>query len=1019
MQIRRVSLLILLSAIIGISIPLATASRAAHAQTAQQQLVETVDIQGNRRLRDEDILYYVQTRAGDVFNQQQVERDLQAILALGFFDKTATRVLTEEGVRGGVNVIFEVKELPIIRDIQFEGLKSVPESDVLKAFREQRVGISKESIYDPVKARNAVRVIKELLATHGKPNATVEIREDEVSATSTAITFVVKEGDKVRIVDIKFEGNSVFSDGKLRSQLKLVKESGLISRFRGQDILNREKLDYDLNNVRNYMRSKGYLQARTGEPRVEGLGKRRTGFFIPLPFISSTDEALRVTVPITEGKLYRIGSISIEGNSIFSEQAIQSVIGLKQGDVADGKRISDALFKSLKNLYGSQGFIQYEADPQPDYKDNPAKPDEGIVDFKIDIREGRQYTLSRLEFLGNTFTRDNVLRREVLINEGDIYSQTTFEYSIIRLNQLGYFDPIDKDKDVDYRTDEDTGNVAVNVKVNERGRQQISFNGGLGASTGSFFGLDYSTNNLLGRGETLSFQLAYGNRQRSFQFSFTEPYLRDRPITVGFSLFTYSQKFFGEGTQFSTNREIQLAQFSPLGLDSVSNQNLFTRNSYGASLFASAPLSEFYRKRRFTQFSRVGVSYSFSLTSVKDPPVNADVTNQQNFIPVIYSQPSIITSRISPSFIYDTRAFTRDANDPTSGKQISATLSFAGLGGDVRTYQPSISYIQFIPLRKKGTKRVEVFGFRILAGSVGSFATSNKVRNSNSLAFVNGVPIFERYFLGDEFTLRGYNVRSISPIAPVDLFVTSRNVIAASNSSGTPTAATGLPASFAAALAQVGTFTGSGGSNPTKLGGTTFTSVGGDTQILGNFEYRIPLIGPASMAAFADVGTVFNLRKGDLQIINSNFLSDQPFLFPFSLSQLALQNNPQLASSPLGGLVIRGSELVLREDYAHALEVGPIDPTTFLPVGMRQVFLRGDAQTNTLISVGDSRFARFSDIRSSVGLELRVQVPIVNVPFRLIYAYNPNARNGVTSDVPNFFFNERKSVFRFSVGRTF
>jgi outer membrane protein insertion porin family len=132
-----------------------------------------------------------------------------------------------------------------------------------------------------------------------------------------------------------------------------------------------------------------------------------------------------------------------------------------------------------------------------------------------------------------------------------------------------------------------------------------------------------------------------------------------------------------------------------------------------------------------------------------------------------------------------------------------------------------------------------------------------------------------------------------------------------------------------------------------------------------------------------------------------------------------IQNNQQLASSPLGGLVIRGAQLVTRDEYAQALEVGPIDPTTFLPVGMRQIFLRGEAQTNTLVNVGDSRFAKFSDFRSSIGLELRVQVPIVNVPFRLIYAYNPNARRGFIDGVPNFFFDERKSVFRFSVGRTF
>src|SRR5688572_17297857 len=168
----RVFMLTFLSAILFLTFLIAAPTRVAAQQTPPSQvLVESVDITGNRRLRKDDVLYYVQTRAGDPFNEEQIQRDLQAILALGFFDKTATRVLTEGGARGGVNVIFEVKELPIIRDLQFEGLSSVAESDVLKAFRERRVGISKESIFDPVKSRNAVRVLKELLAGSGHPNA--------------------------------------------------------------------------------------------------------------------------------------------------------------------------------------------------------------------------------------------------------------------------------------------------------------------------------------------------------------------------------------------------------------------------------------------------------------------------------------------------------------------------------------------------------------------------------------------------------------------------------------------------------------------------------------------------------------------------------------------------------------------------------------------------------------------------------------------------------------------------------
>jgi len=313
----RVVWLAVLSAIIAIT-TLASANSAYAQQQPSQRVVEQVDVIGNRRLRKDDILYYVQTRAGDVFNPAQVERDLQAILNQGFFDKVETRVTTEDGPRGGVIITFYVKELPIIRDIQFDGLHSVPESDVLKTFRERRVGVSKEAILDPVKLKAAERVIKELLAAKGHPNAIVSSNIETVSATSSAITFNIEEGDRVRIGDIQFE-SKVFKSGTLRSQMKYVKEAGLISRIKEQDILHREKLDYDLHLVDNFMRSRGYLQARHGEPRIEGLGRHRTGFpILPVPFLSSTDETLRITIPITEGKLYRIGEMKIEGNSIFS-----------------------------------------------------------------------------------------------------------------------------------------------------------------------------------------------------------------------------------------------------------------------------------------------------------------------------------------------------------------------------------------------------------------------------------------------------------------------------------------------------------------------------------------------------------------------------------------------------------------------------------------------------------------------------------------------------------------------------
>jgi outer membrane protein insertion porin family len=269
-------------------------------------------------------------------------------------------------------------------------------------------------------------------------------------------------------------------------------------------------------------------------------------------------------------------------------------------------------------------------------------------------------------------------------------------------------------------------------------------------------------------------------------------------------------------------------------------------------------------------------------------------------------------------------------------------------------------------------------------------------------------------------------------VAPINTYVTSQNVVIASNPSGTPVPIAGLPPG----LANIGVFTGVSGSNSIQVS-HSFTSIGGDTQLLGNFEYRIPLISDkVSAALFTDIGSSFNLRSNDNQFFNSNFLPDQPYLSSvgfiscarspagaalLSLTTLAACNGPQqqLALTGTNGLVMQGPRFVTSDQLANAINLGPVDPFTGLPFGYRQVFLRGDAQTNTAVLVPQSLFAKIGDYRTSMGMEIRVQVPVINVPFRLIFAYNPNARPNQIIDGFPFTFNEKKFVTRFSVGRTF
>ncbi|HYJ90234.1 MAG TPA: BamA/TamA family outer membrane protein, partial [Pyrinomonadaceae bacterium] len=579
------------------------------------------------------------------------------------------------------------------------------------------------------------------------------------------------------------------------------------------------------------------------------------------------------------------------------------------------------------------------------------------------------------------------------------------------------FDPIDKDKDVETRVDDEAGDVDLIVKVKEKGRQQISFNGGVGGLGGSFFGFEYSTNNLMGKGEILSVSTGWGNRQLSLQFSYQEPYFRNRPISVGFSLFATRYKFFGEGTFLTQNTDLLNQLLDPLGQITANSENLFTQSTYGGTLFATAPLSElFFKKRKFTQFSRVGLTYQLSATSIQDPKINQS-GNPTEIIPVLYAQPNILTSQITASFVYDTRQPAKNGIDTNRGSQLALSLGFAGLGGDVRTYQPNVSYERFMPIRRKKAPDPEVFAFRLQAGTIGSWATTSKIRNANSIAFVGGIPIYQRYFLGSENDIRGYDSRAIGPIAPFDTFVTTRNVVVATNAVGTPTPPTNVDATTLAQIQGLGTFTGATGSNSALLN-SNFRFIGGDTELLANVEYRIPIFGPATLAVFGDIGSVFNLHKTGAQEVNSTFQSDDLFLGAGTLTQLVLLKN-QGINAGVPALLYFNNHLI-NADELTTLCTG-IDgcPFTALPDGVTALQVRGEAQQNSLLRVNDAKFAKIGDFRSSIGLELRVQVPIVNVPFRLIYYYNPNAKLGFTDELPGIFLPGKRSGFKFTVGRTF
>ncbi len=967
----------------------------ARSPQAPEAFVEEVEIRGNRRIPRESILYYVQSRPQDKFDLGLAQRDLQSIIQMNLFDPLATKLFVEDGPRGGKIIIFQVKEYPIIRAIEYRGMKSVTESEVLTRWKEKTVQVSKESTFDPAKANRARLVLRELLAEKGHPNAEVTVEVEEISATTVGLVFDVDEGKRVRVKEIQFVGaRDGISQQRLRGAMKLVKEAGLFSNFSSKDIYFKDKLMDDLERVRYFLGTKGYLQAKLGEPQVEEAGKVSSG--LPLPLFRKSGPGLKISIPIEVGWRYRISKVEEKGVALFQPGIVTAYSGMKVGDWVDSKKISENVYKGIKDLYGTQGFIQAEVNFIPKFIDKT--PEEGDVEITLELEEGRQFTLRRLEFIGNNNTRDVVMRREVLLNEGDAYNKRYWDLSMLRLNQLGLFDEI-KEKDAITRTNDRDQTVDIDLQVKEKGRQQIQLNGGVSGYAGSFFGLEYSTNNLLGYGESLSVAVSGGNRSKSASFGFTEPYLMGRPVSLGFQLFASKNQFLGDGY---------------IGDSTTADPStLFTQQTFGGSINLSGQLYMFTRKfEKFSRFTRVGLSYSLTSSRISDPKVNRD-DNLDNDVAVLYSQPRIITSRVTPSIYYNTKNASIDA---TSGKSLFLGLAVSGgvLGGDVNTLQPQLEFQYFKPVLKRRSDKPHVLAMRFKADHIRAYGSPFDARqgDTRSLSFLGGAPIFERFFLGGEYDIRGYNVRSITPLVTRNDYLSTRGPFTAKkvdpNDSTKLIDATVDPSVLEKLRFDPpeGRCAGLNAPDETRNCNTVNVStnppslipIGGDTQLIYNIEYRVPIISVLSVAAFADVGTVFNLRKYNDQITSSNFVNNQ-LIYPTGA-----------ALSADGGVIINPSGLLATQaeiDDAKNANGGTL-PDTF-----QTVFFRGQAQNFQIVRASQSKWRLPEDIRASVGLEFRVQLPVINVPFRLIMAYNPRPED------PDVVIRERKTVIRFSVGRTF
>ncbi len=867
----------------------------------QQDLIVGIVIHGNRRIPADTVKARIFSKVGDVYDTAAIERDFNALWNTGYFEDI--RFEREQSPKGWILHIY-LKERPTIREINYVGLNAVSTSDVLDRFKERKVGLSVESQYDPTKVKKAEVVLKELLSEHGRQFATIRTEKRDIPPNAVAVTFVVKEGPKVKVGRIRFRGNKHINDRTLRAAMKNLKPIGIPHSIFLENLFAKTydatKLEEDTERVRAEFQNRGYFKVLVDDPKTEIHDTGHTGFHIPL-LQSGLGKAVDITMPIEEGDRYRLGTITFKHNKAISNvAALRSLFPMKDGDIFSREKVAKGL-ENLRKAYGEAGYINFTSVPDTKFDD-----EKKIVNLEIDVDEGKQFYVRRIEFQGNTTTRDKVIRREIALEEGQIYNSRFWELSLMRLNQLGYFDQLKPDdpNTTERHLDEKAGTVDLTLKVHEKGKNSIGLQGGVSGLAGAFVGINYSTNNFLGLGETLSVQASLGNYQRDVVFGFTEPYLFDRPMQAGFNV--YLRK-----TSYNQARQYAILTGQNLNLPSAYLQNLqdYSQSSTGFSLSLSYPL----RGRR--SFKRVGISYSFDRSSLVAVS-NASKLLFENINFSGISGPNalngIITSKITPSFTLNTLDA---AYAPHHGKSLFIGGEFAGLGGTVHTVRPIIQYKQFFPMQK----RRNALGYNLQASFITGFA---------------GVvaPPFERAYLGGENDIRGFDIRTISPIA----YLPSAQTVALRNPDGTF-----VPANprFPVSTSSTGACVGNCWNIPVPF--QQLVTPGGDLSMNGNLEYRITIAGPVALAPFVDMGTDPILRTSQLQI--------NPFQYDTLLS--TLYGCPQLNS-------------------AYACSGGQrLSPSTFSPN------LKPVPGTNWVV-------------RMSTGLELQTMLPVVNAPFRIYYAYN-------------------------------
>jgi outer membrane protein insertion porin family len=591
--------------------------------------ITAVQVKGNRRIEAATILQTVRVKSGDLLDQSQVDADIRAIFKMGHFRDVKAET---EKVDGGVALVYQVQERPVVREIKIEGAKAISAEKVREA-----VEIKPNTIFSSKDLQKSIKKVKKLYADDGYYLAEVEGSTATRSDTELNVIIKVKEGKKVLIKTITIDGNHAFPkkwswrghQDDLRKAMETTQE-GMFSWLTGAGTYKEDQLKNDMALVTELYMNNGYVNVKVGEPKVELLPDK-TG--------------LKVTIGITEGEQFRIGTLAFKGELMESNEALMKKLTLKSGEIFSRSTLRTDVF-ALTDLYADKGYAFANATPQ-----TRINPESHTIDITFDMEKGELVHIDRINISGNVKSRDKVVRRELRLDEGELYSSSGLKRSKQNLMNTGFFEEANLVTAKGHSAD----TLDLNVEVKEKPTGTFSVGAGYSSLDGIIGQGSVQQANFLGLGLKATAAASFGSKTQTYNLGLTDPYFMDTKWTVG-------------GDIYRTERQY---------LD-------YTRRATGFDLKAGYSLSD--------TLSTFWV-YKFEDKQIRDE--SQSLLDSISHGAVLAPDPDSTTSAISASLTSNTTDY---RPDPTSGMIDTVSVEFAGLGGTNRYLRYLTEHTLFLPV---------------------------------------------------------------------------------------------------------------------------------------------------------------------------------------------------------------------------------------------------------------------------------------------------------------------------------